>query len=186
MGENLGQAKVKDILRKSGDTYMNGLHTDDANFNTSITYHDMEYAPTIVERGNGTYDPNNAYHIMNVDKSECVSLQDVVNSNLSILDEHPTIILNPGEQITTKYNWDLGFFELPTFDFLKDSYDIGSKNEFTVLVWSEEKGAYYVLDNDGAYYTAAHVGGKNDGRGYRYVYIDQLRDSTTAFSFIKK
>ena len=173
MGVDLENVTVKDIL-----SYPNGLYTDDADFNTSITYHDMEYAPEIVERGNESYDPETAYHVMTIDVNSGVSLSDVFDSGSNVLDEHPTIVLKPGESITTKYNIDLGFFELPTPDFMKESFTIGSDTDYTFLVWSSEMNRYYVLNNN-SYYTSSIVGGDKHGRGYRYLTISQLRDSST-------
>ena len=171
-GDNLGEVRVKDILQE-----FNGLYTEDANFNTSITYHDSTYAPEVIEHGENTYDPERAYHVMNIDKNLCVSLSQLFDEGSgNLIDSHPNIILKPGEKITTKYNVDLGLFEI---GFLKDSYTIGSDDSFVILSWDEDKQLYYVLNDNGSYSTASFAGGKNYGRGYRYIRAEQLTDPST-------
>ena len=160
-GGNTGDIVVKNIL-----SYPNGAYTGDANFNTSLVYDDSSIAPEVVSTGDNEYDPNNAYHMVYYNPDECVSLSAIYDEKSTDLSDHPTIVLKPGEKITTKYGGIFGW------DFTKEKYDIGSDDSPTYLVWDDTKNCYYVVDGNGGYYTSTRYG--DYGRGHRYVTIDSL------------
>lgn len=165
LGGNTGDMTVGNIL-----SYPNGAYTGDANFNTSLVYDDSSQAPEVVELGEGTYDPSNAYHMVYIEPDNCVSLQAIYDEAYD-LSSHPTIVLQPGEKITTKYGGILGI------DFTKEKHTIGSDDVATYLVWDDARGRYYVIGEDGGYYTSARYG--DYGRGYRYVSIESLMAGDT-------
>lgn len=165
-GGNTEDMTVHNIL-----DYPNGAYTGDANFNTSLVYDNSTSAPEVVEVGNGSYDPNNAYHMVNYNSDNCTSLSAIYEKHSVDLNEHPTIMLQPGEKITTKYG---GIFGI---DFTKEKYTIGNDEIPTYLVWDDTKNAYYVIDSNGGYYTSSRYG--DYGKGYRYVTIDSLKAGDT-------
>ena len=181
MGGNTNDMTVGNVLEKWGGTYANGFYVDDTNFNNSIVFDDPSIAPTIVERGTSQYDYANAYHVKNIDYNECIPLSDILSSSDKFnTSEHPDIILNPGDKITSTYNIRLGDWE---WFFGWDTYTIGDDENTYVLTWDPDREAYYVVDGSGTYYTANHNMGEGTegGRGRSYIRLDKLKDSDTKF-----
>jgi hypothetical protein len=169
-GGNTGTLTKGNVLKKIFGAYANGQYVGDANFNNSIIFENSYYAPEVVQRGGNSFDASNAYHVVNLENSDYVSLASVLQSGSGFTsDYHPDVLLKPGERIDTKYGW---------WIFGTDCY-IGSSTESVLLRWDDETNNYYAVKGNG-YYTAS----RNDAvdYGFRRISIDQLNNSDTRFT----
>ncbi len=169
-GGNTGTLTKGNVLKKIFGAYANGQYVGDANFNNSIIFENSYYAPEVVQRGSNSFDASNAYHVVNLENSNYVSLATVLQSGSGFTsDYHPDVLLKPGERIDTKYGW---------WIFGTDCY-IGSNTESVLLRWDDETNNYYAVKGNG-YYTAS----RNDAvdYGFRRISIDQLNNSDTRFT----
>ena len=169
-GGNTGTLTKGNVLQKMFGSYANGQYVGDANFNNSIVFENSYYVPEVVERGSSQYDADNAYHVVNRDEINYVSLASVLQSGSGFsYDYHPDVYLKPGEKISMSYGW---------FIFATNC-SIGSDTESVLLHWDDTKQKYYVVSGNG-YYTAVRERDATD-YGNRMITIDTLNDSATRF-----
>lgn len=172
-GGNTGNITKGDVLKKIFGSYANGMVVGDANFNNSIVIENSYFVPEIVERGSNSYDVDNAFHMVNIDASNAVSLASVLQSGVDLSsDYHPDILLKPGEKIEMSY-WNF---------IIKTNCSIGSDTESLLLHYDEDKKQYYVINSEtGGYYTAVRSGDALD-YGERMITIDKLKDKKTKYT----
>ncbi len=163
-GGNTDDMTVGNVLKKIGKGYANGLYTGNANFNETIVFEDPSIAPEIVSRGDHEVDEGKVYYAVDRDNLDAVSLSEVLANGFDT-DEHPNIVLAPGEKITTSYH---------RFLWVSDHYTIGSDDEPVTLVWNEYRQAYFVLKENG-------YSSYDEHEGIYYVTLDKLKDSKTKF-----
>ncbi len=169
-GGNTGTLTKGNVLKKFFGSYANGQYVGDANFNNSIVFEDSYYAPEVVERGSNSYDASNAYHVINPENSNYVSLATVLQSGSGFTEDyHPDVLLKPGERISTKYWW--LFFDTKCY--------IGSDTESVLLHWDDSTNQYYAVKGNG-FYTAASNSASD--YGFRRISIEQLNNSDTKFT----
>ena len=172
-GFSLSQIQHYDVRVKNILHDPNGTYTSDANFNHSIMYNNPDIAPEVVERGTSSYDPNNAYHMVDMSLYQPISLTEASANGFAALDEHPCIEIKPGEKITTLYGGVLDW------DWTQDHLTIGEGDRSVYLCWDEDKSRYYVVDGQG-YSTSNWVLGDSYGQGWSYVTLDALRREDTS------
>ena len=170
-GGNTGDIVVKNILNGP-----NGAYTGNAAFNTSIVYDNPNQAPTVVSRGDSSYNASQAYHVVDIGMSDVVSLSDAKNSNFNV--EAGVIVVQQGESILTRYGGIFGW------NWTKEHQYIRGEEGGTYLVWDKDNERYYVFDGIG-YSTSTQYMGGDYGRGYKYVTLESLIAGDTEITTVK-
>ena len=163
-GGNTGDMTVGNVLKKIGKSYANGYYTGNAHFNETIIFEDPNIAPEVVSRASHEVDEGKIYYAVDRENLNAVPLKEVLANGFDT-DEHPNIVLAPGEKITTSYH---------RFLWVSDHYTIGYDDKPVTLVWNEYRKAYFVLKENG-------YSSYDENEGIYYVTLDKLKDKKTKF-----